>query len=212
MFTLIFKDLLIEKKIIALSTIYVFFMVFAYQGVQEGMFSAIVVALSYLLVQTACAYDEKNKTDIMLNSLPVKRFHIVLARYFSAFVALIIGTIEYSIIKIIIEALMIPINVYPISLSEFLGGFTALALLSSIYFPFYFKIGYIKAKMLNMILFLLVFFGIGGLSYILKAGYPIPFIESLTELQFSILLSAAVFIIMILSFLLSLHFYNKRDF
>lgn len=49
------------------------------------------VAISYMLVLSANANDEKNKSEIILNSLPISRSKIVFAKYLAVAVYIVLG-------------------------------------------------------------------------------------------------------------------------
>ena len=48
-------------------------MLVSFQGIGEIMFTVSVGAFTYSLAMTACAYEDINKSNIMLNSLPLKK-------------------------------------------------------------------------------------------------------------------------------------------
>lgn len=83
MLNLVMKDIIVQKKSIAFAVLYIFFFIVAFQSVGEMTFTCAITAFSYILVMGGFAYDDKNKADIMLNSLPLKRYNIVLAKYIS---------------------------------------------------------------------------------------------------------------------------------
>ncbi|RYD05856.1 hypothetical protein N752_08150 [Desulforamulus aquiferis] len=70
MYYLILKDLLIQKKIIALSIAYVIFFIIAMQGTGFVMYATAITALTYMLVMTSCAYDEKTGLTLCLIVYP----------------------------------------------------------------------------------------------------------------------------------------------
>jgi ABC-2 type transport system permease protein len=62
-----------------------------------------VIAFSYIMIQSACAYDDKNKSDVLLKQPAVKRGTIVIARYISTFVFAAISIVYYIILSGIVR-------------------------------------------------------------------------------------------------------------
>ena len=73
MLRLVIKDILIQKKTFYWCTYLFDICYFAFQGLEGNAYTAAIVAFSYLMVMGAFSHDDKNKSDIMLNSLPIKR-------------------------------------------------------------------------------------------------------------------------------------------
>lgn len=144
MYNLILKDILIQKKIILLSFAYIVFFAIAMQGAGMVMYPTALTAITYMLVLTSCAYDEKNKADVMLNSLPLKRANIVLAKYLSIIVYIVIGTVAYWLITTLIALIGLPVKVHPISLEGLAGGLFAIGLINGVFYPFTLNLAILK--------------------------------------------------------------------
>ena len=146
MFSLILKDILIQKRMILFVSLYIVFMLLVFTGIDNEavMFTISSVVVTYMLTLTACAIDDKNKSDIMLNSLPISRAKIVGARYLASFIFLIFGLVYYTVITALIRLLNLPIKVYPINVEGILGALFAITLINSIYLPIFFRFGYVK--------------------------------------------------------------------
>lgn len=219
MFNLILKDILIQKRTFFLGIVYIMIMILSFQQVGSPMFSASVIAFSYIMVQSACAYDDKNKSDILLNSLPLNRNTIVIARYLSTFIFAAITVVYYILLTGIIKILELPFKVYPVSLEGTIGTLFALILVSGIYFPIFFKVGYIKSKIVNFVLFFGVFIGSGILVPELiknknKAFFQgiLQFLSNQSDMQIAIEIFAIMILLLIISYMFSLKFYRKREF
>jgi len=219
MYNLIVKDILVQKKRVVFSFVYILIILFAFQGLGEAMFSAGVVACTYMLLMTACAYEDKNKTDVMLNSLPLKKSTIILAKYISVFLYFVLATAAYLIFQYIIDRMGFSIEIYSLTLENFVGGLVAVSLLSGIYLPVFFKVGYIKSKVLNFILFFCFFFGISFLIDILGKFKNGILLENITEFfqytgdaVIAAIILALVFIFMSISYYISLKLYRRREF
>ena len=168
---------------------------------------------------TSCAYEDKNKSDIMLNSLPIKKANIVAAKYMSVFVYLAMGVIAYTLFTKIIIVAQIPLKTYPITLEAFIGGFVAVSFMTGIWLPIYFKFGYMKLRVLNFVLFFLFFFGTSYLTKFFKEKQNsqwvqdiINFLNSQGNIRIALIIATMVIIFLIISYGLSVRFYSKREF
>ncbi len=218
MFSLIAKDILVQKKQLPLSFAYILLIVFAFQSVGNAMFAVSVVAFTYMMIMTSCAYEDKNKADIMLNSLPMKRSSIVLAKYLSVLVFFIMGTAAYAILTLVLSLSGAPIKPGPLSLESFIGGFAGVSLLSGLFLPVFFKLGYIKSKIYNFILFFIFFFGISTLSGILENQESdwmkdmVHFIQTKSDALIAVLLLSVILVFLIISYNVAAWFYKQREF
>lgn len=219
MYNLILKDILIQKKMILLSFLYVVFFIIAMQGAGLVIYPMAVTALTYMLVLTSCAYDDKNKADVMLNSLPLKRYNIVLAKYLSIFVYIAIGTIVYYVTTTLVYLTGLPVKTSPISLEGLAGTVLSIIFLNSIYYPFYFKLGYVKSRFVSLILFFSVFFGLTNALTYIYANRDVAWVKSIekylqpkSDIEIMAIISGFVLVIWAASFLLSLKAYQNRDF
>ncbi len=214
MFNLIMKDILIQKKIFIMAMLYLVFFVFVFQSMEGSMFTVAIVAFVYLLVSGTFAYDDKSKSDIMLNSLPIKRRDIVMAKYISLLVYMILGTIAFSIISYIIMILDLPLKTYPITIEAIIAAFFSISFINSILFPLMFKLGYTKAKFANMLLLFAFFFGVPMLinnnSTLFSEVLDVIKNQSGTMIGFAIV--ALSMIILSASYMLSIKLYKQRQF
>ena len=218
MFNLILKDMLIQKRNFLFGIVYLLIMVLAFQQIGSSMFVASVIPLSFIMVQSACAYDDKNKSDVLLNSLPLNRSTIVIARYISTFVFAAISIVYYILISGIAKVLELPFKIYPVSLEGIIGALFALVLVSGIYFPIFFKVGYIKSKIVNFALFFGVFFGVGMLVSELMENKNSAFIQGAihffsnqSDMQIIVEIFVMMILLLIISYMFSLKFYRNRE-
>ena len=218
MYNLVLKDLLIQKKNLLFGAAYTVFFILFMQHIGFVVFPTALTILSYMLVGTACANDDKNKADVMLNSLPIKRSNIVFAKYISIFIYTTLGIIIYLAAITLISLIGLPIHIYPISVEGLAGALFSIILLNSIYFPFYFKYGYIKSRFLNYFLFFTFFFGsmsmVGFITkhrntfWVKNISY---FFNSLNNIEILVLTVGSILVILALSFEISLKVYKNRD-
>lgn len=214
MYSLILKDLLLQKKTFIFAFVYIPVMILFFG---EWGDVVAIAAMVYIMVQTACAYDDKNKGDVLLNSLPLRRFWIVGERYLSTAVFFVIILIIYWLSYSMLSFLPLPVTPAKMDVSKLIGAFFSLILLTMFYYPVYFKFGYMKSRLVNLV----IFFGIfgGGMWLAAMKDEIENFINTLTVMlnigsEMAIILMLAVFIVflIIISFALSLKFYNGRDF
>lgn len=221
MYSLIFKDLLLSKKIIPFAAIYGFFMILLFEDNMDlgnTAFISGIVAVSYMLSIRALAYEDINKSEIMLLSLPVSRNKVVLAKYLSVIVYGLIGVLSYLIGVSIIYILNLPINVVAITFESIIGAIFALGIMFSVTFPLFFKYGYVKSKFFAMFIFLAVFFGVSNLINLFNIGkldsinVIIAYVSTLSDRAIWIILLIITFLIVTISYNVSVKIYKSREF
>ncbi len=219
MLNLIMKDILIQKKQAVFSLFYILIIIFAFQSMEVGTFAAGVVAFTYMMVMTSCAYEDKNKADIMLNSLPIKRNYIVYIKYVSVAVFFLVGTLAYVVFTSILKVIRFPIEINPLTIEEFIGGVVAVSIVSGIYLPAFFKVGYIKSKVLCLFLFIGFFFSVSFIANFLKeflnsdaiVGFT-NFIQLQSDGAIALIITAIAILFMAVSYFVSVMFYKRREF
>ncbi|HBV88589.1 MAG: ABC-2 transporter permease [Desulfosporosinus sp.] len=223
MYKLLLKDFLLLKKVLWFPFIYAFGMSVAFSDTYAGALSASTIGVSYMLMIQACARDEKNKSELMLNSLPIRRRDIVLAKYLSIIPYAIIGILAYLLTQGIIYVTGFPITLSNLSFEVVFGVHIAIIGMISIYFPIYFKLGYLRSNIVATILFLGGFFltialirnGLRGIysPYTQNALNRVGnWVQTQTDWQIISYLIVLMLITLATSFFLSLRFYAKREF
>jgi len=219
MLNLVLKDLLIQKKSVLFAALYIILFVVAFQNMGELMYTTAMIAFTYILVMGGFANDDKNKVDTILNSLPIKRRNIVLCKFLSLFMFLAIGTATYLAVYFIFPVLGIPANVYPITLESFVGGLLAVSILNGIYFPLFFKLGYTRARVINLVIFFSVFFGVPSLvNFIVRTQdiemfYRIvDFFERQSDIVIALTLLLLSSVLLLVSYVISVQLYKRREF
>lgn len=215
MYNLIVKDILAQKKqfIFALLLSAFYILMFSKIGM-ASIWSFFIIP--YVSILTAINIDEKDKAEPMLVSLPIDRSLIVRARYISVFIYAAIGAIEYVLMETAVDILKISIELKPITLDILFISILGLAICYGILFPITYKFGYGAGRILNFIMFFLVFFGINNVMASVKkytaSKSIIDFLSSLSrgDILTGILISALV--IYTLSYFLSVKLYRSREF
>ena len=160
------------------------------------------------------AWDDKNKCEIMLNSLPVKRQTIVVAKYATALLFTLLAFLEFSILTFIIKAAHLPINTAAINAETIVGTFFAAILLISLSLPFNFRFGYMKARLLNIVL-LIVAFAIPSLLFAYLPTVHLPFADFFRSLSEGAVIAGIIgsgLLLLIFSILISIKLYADREF
>lgn len=219
MLNLILKDLLIQKKTLGFLGLYIIIFSIAFQSVGSGAFTGIVIAVTYQLVVTASSLEEKAGSDIILNSLPISRGKIVAAKYLSVILYGLMAVLGYVIYSSILSLVPISVSVPPITPESLAAAFAGIMVMNSIYYPVYFKTGFIRARIISFILFFAFFFGLMTLFEAAsgKSSNAIfqaiaEFFNSVDKTQFSLMIIGGALLFMLASFGLSVKLYKGREF
>ncbi|WP_313800236.1 ABC-2 transporter permease [Cytobacillus sp.] len=218
MYHLIKKDILMQKKALKLSVLLIIFFTITLSNMGPAGLTVGVLAISYQLVLGASALEDKNKSDVILISLPIKRTTIVLSKYVSIYIYAAYAALGFYLIYLITSLLNLPLDI-PFNFSGFIGAIIAVTLFCSIAFPLIFKYGFLKAKMANLfIFFVFVFGGTGLVSYLnknnklLMSQDIISFFRNSSDIELLLILAVPLVLILICSYNISLAFYKKREF
>ncbi|HHW06189.1 MAG TPA: ABC-2 transporter permease [Clostridia bacterium] len=158
MLTLVYKDLVCQKRNLWLVFAYAVLMHLAFFSLSDyGAYLAGAVAITYNLVTGQCAQEENSKADILINSLPVGRDTVVKAKYLAACAFTLLGLFASALVGSLIHYLGFDKSPADLHILVLMGAVSVF--LWSVFYPVYFKFGYIKARYYNLILFLLVMFG-----------------------------------------------------
>lgn len=219
MLNLIIKDLIIQRKMLLFGFIYVLAFMFAFRTGESAVYTAGVFAVVLMLVQTPCAHDDKCHADKMLNSLPVSRAFIVTAKYLSVAVYLAVGSVQYMAVYGLVRLTGVPMDVYPVTFVAFIGLLFVSAVFSSVYYPIFFRFGYMKTRYLSLFLFAGLFSAGSAVVLSMKGEDSLPFGNSLSNFAATqpgwLLVCGIMGIILALtlaSWGLSVRFYGRRDF
>ncbi|NLL17994.1 MAG: ABC-2 transporter permease [Clostridia bacterium] len=217
MLTLVLKDILTQKKKLWLIVFYgVFMHVALYSLGDAGAYGSATVGITYIFVLGACAHDDKNRSEILLNSLPISRNSLVMAKYLTSLWFLAIGLIASTLVGTVAHFTGLDRGLVD---SETLGIMVFIGLLLvSFYYPVYFLFGYLKARYYHTLLFILAIF-VPGLLATMANRVGLPgwlgyFLEWLNHSHGTMALGfiGAGLLLFIISLFISLKFYQKREF
>jgi len=174
MINLIIKDFKIIKKIIIFGVIYAFIIAFiGTKNVQEGILNQgfsmfYTIFMTYFSIVTANGYDEKNKANYCIRSLPISSGDIVISKYLAVAAYTIF---YYSIfgIAILISNGVLSANSTAFDYKIFAVTLIISMLVFGIQYPFYFKYGAKFLQYFRTIGFLLIFIVPNILTKIIKS-------------------------------------------
>ena len=221
MLNLIKKDFLLQKKSIYFAIGYAIFIFIAFQDPVFANFKYIMssTAISYIIIMTAAAHEEKNNSDIILNSLPVSRKTIIRSRYLMFLASIVLTLLLTGIIGFLFSLAGLPENQPLISFADISSVLISVSLLSGIYYPLFVKFGSRYMRIFNSFLFLAIFFTPSFLaSYIMEnksQQWVREIVEKATAVPetgyyvFALILSACILSI---SYLITLRLYENKDF
>lgn len=208
MFSLLKKEIVIQKKILIFS----FPIVILYLAIlplQTISLFPIATLLSFFFIINANDIDEKNKSNVLLNSLPISREQIVAAKYISVFVFALISIIIANASGLFLKILDPTNQINWINIEDVLRTFCILGGVMTLYYPLYFKFG--GKSMLILLITILVssaFVVSVIVSTIGGAHTPILYILDIPQSYLALLIC----ILFYLSFQLSLRIYRNKDF
>lgn len=201
---------------------FIIFIVVAFIMINSSGTSAsaigILMMYSTLYVTYPFAVGEKNGIDGLYTTLSIKRNTVVLGRYLFAFtISIFSGIFAYISTYIILTILQKNFNAWESFITTIIM-FLVYSTLQAIQLPIFFKLGYTKAKFLAYLPF--IGLPLAALLFVnsLKNKIPLEKVTSFFEWfvanpPFAIIFGAIIwFIIMFISYQISLSYYKRRDF
>ena len=160
MYSLVLKDLLIQKKMFRFLFLYGIFILIAFNNeVFAGMTYVMgAVAGAYMLLQGACAYEAKGNSEMVLNSFPLSREEIVRSRYLSVFVFTLLSLAIIGLLGTVMKLCGLPFPQRYVNWFDLAVVLISMMFMATIYLPLFFKYGYIQSRIFNVIMFMLIFF------------------------------------------------------
>ena len=203
MISLIKKDFKLSFKINLFVIIYALFISAVGVYLNEPLVSNLLYAVSIVVLTFATViftngYDDKNKSEIILNSLPLDRRNIVRSKY--------------------IILILIRLNVVDgggsVSLQSIIAAVNIVLLFYTIYYPFYFKLGE-GLRSFNAILWVFVMLGPTMLGRGMAALYKRGLLDRLMNVdldKINFYLLGIVLVLYYISLQISKRIYGKREF
>ncbi|WP_416197145.1 MAG: ABC-2 family transporter protein [Sporanaerobacter sp.] len=217
MFNLVKKDLKLSTKINIFAVVYAMFISAMGMNLPVDlpvniMYILGIINFVFVSVIYSIGYDDKNKSEVVLNSFPIDRVDIVRGKYVTLIIFILISVFTLLFTNAI-EALGLKSAGRPADIWDIVAAMSLLLVFYSIYYPLYFKLG--DLRMFNSILWMLVFVGptiLGKIGRKLESKGLLKGMASLNIRQ--ITLFAFIFSILIyyISLQISKKLYMTREF
>lgn len=210
---LIKKDLLMARgNIKTLSIIVIVFALMSLNG--DASFAYIATYLCVVLMMSTFSYDEFNKSDAYIQTLPKGKTNAVKAKYVTTFILVLFATVFSISIAVISAMLSNSLDILGILLYSF-GNLMGVMTVMAIFYPIIYKFGIEKSR---IIIFVFVFFIVGVSMMFSHFGLHIhlPSIPSNVSKIFEnygdILVLITSIIVLISSYNISKKIYSKKEF
>ena len=105
---------------------------------------------------SVCSYEGFYKMERLFASLPIRRAEMVYARYASSMLAVVNAVALSAIFGALLKILNIRPDAQTMSLADATMAFIASSFLIFGYLPVYFKLGYLRSRLFNLIFFALL--------------------------------------------------------
>lgn len=211
MLGLIKKDLLMIKGNI--KTVIMMLLVFSVISLSDGSSNLIFIPafISTMLMLSTFSYDEYNKTDAYIISLPNGKQNTVIAKYITTILVVVVSLILSFILSYLIATRQNNLDLNEIIMTT-LGCGAGIIILISVLYPLIYKLGIEKGR----IGIFIIAFGITGLgSILLKSGVSIKMPTNIVTFFDSygmIIIPLIILIILFISYRISTHIYSKKEF
>ncbi len=212
MLNLVKKDLKLSKKINIFAVIYALFI--ATMGltmpdhpVANILYVLGMVILIFISVIYTNGYDDKYKSEIILNSFPIDRKDIVRGKYISLIIYIIIGCSAVLIFTNIILKIGIITNGRSANIWNAIFAANISLIFYSIYYPFYFKLGE-GLRSFNTILWILMTVGPAIIGKSFKKLEEIGYLEKILSIDIN-KINLYLFIFSLMMFYVSLQISKK---
>lgn len=179
------------------------------------------VAVSHMMFMTAVSLDERNRSDIMLVSLPIKRNKIILEKYLLVLSTGLIGIGIMGFLGGLVKISgLVPVSRF-INTNDIFLSLASIVLLSSVYYPLYLKLGYKYSRVINMLFFMIFFFIPSWITEYTTSNVDFndPAVQNIIEIFLAtptILINGGLLLIALIlaliSYLISVRIYTNKEF
>jgi len=220
MWNLLIKDFVVQKTNIKFILIYALVgnLLFASSG--GGAYIMIPMMISYVYLLGGLAHDDKNNSEFLLNSLPVSRDSIVYAKYLSVIIFSAIAIVLTMGGIFIMSSIGVGKMTGNMGIEDIVGFLFGIMIFMAISFPLYFKYGYAKLRYLNVGIFMLFLIGPIIIKFLkdninLNNSFMLSMrakLLSLSDTQIGVIIICMALLIYLLSLVISLNIYKKKEF
>ncbi len=202
---LVLKDIVLQRKLGFAYLICLFFLAIVDFHSDSFLmtFSMFIPVLGIMLLMS---YENKNKSEMLVNSLPLQRKEIVIAKYIFVSILVTLGGF-FSLVISLIQLQNENTTAFMLW-GEILGGITGGLVYSIIVLPIEFSVGYSSAKQIAP--FIGIAFGYLSGLIVSKVWLDVENVWS-TSLVVNICFVAGLLLVYVMSMFFSIHLYNERD-
>ncbi|AAT62838.1 ABC transporter permease [Bacillus thuringiensis] len=202
---LILKDMMLQRKLSFVYLICLFFLSIV-DFRSDSFLMTFIMFIPVLGMMLSMSYEDRNKSEMIINSLPFQRKEIVIAKYIFVSILVTLGGV-FSLVVSLIQLQNENTTAFMLW-GEILGGITGGLVYSIIVLPIEFSVGYSSAKQIAP------FIGIafGYLSGLIVSNVWLD-VENVwnTSLVVNSCFIAGLLLLYVMSMLLSINLYNERD-
>lgn len=219
MFNLIKKDFILSRKINIFVVVYALFIAAMGLVMPDPLVSTFLYVLGmltliFITVIYTNGYDDKYKSEIVLNSLPIDKENIVRAKYMTLILFIIMSCSAVLIFTNIILKLGVVNTGKGASIWNVIFATNISLIFYSIYYPIYFKVGE-GLKSFNTILWVLMVIGPSVLDKLMKGLNTTGYLEKIIAIDIN-RINIYVLIISLFMFYMSMKIsekiYRTREF
>ena len=212
---LILKDFLILRKTLRTYLLFLaVYVVLAFSGVWSPEFvSGFIMVMIAVLPMNVFAYDQQAKWDTYGLALPVGRTKTVAARYLCVLILCLSTVVLECVFGAVLFAAGKLEDVGEYLFSGAVCGLMA-ALVNAILLPFLYKFGPERARIVLIGVVGIIFAALAAVFVVIPKGDGVVWLETLSELQTAaipVIGLLAGLVLLAVSFLLSRHFYGRKD-
>jgi ABC-type transport system involved in multi-copper enzyme maturation permease subunit len=217
---LIKKELILQKKMFIFGLLYSIFLfiVFSSNDFRDFAYSMAAIGIAYITIIGIAQSEYKNNSDIIINSLPTTRREIVAAKYLSVVTCTVIALLIVGAVGIPFSLMPAPFDYRLLNGVDIITTIVCVLLLAALSLPIYFWTGAPWIRVVNIVIFLLIFFAPAQIAEFAVNNHQSPTIAAITQLinyqswQLALGGMAVMLVLMTVSYYISFCIYMKKDF
>ncbi|SME08537.1 ABC-2 family transporter protein [Bacillus mobilis] len=202
---LVLKDMMLQIKLSFVYLICLFFLAIV-DFRSDSFLMTFIMFIPVLGMMLSMSYENRNKSEMIINSLPFQRKEIVIAKYIFVSILVTLGGV-FSLVVSLIQLQNENTTVFMLW-GEILGGITGGLVYSMIVLPIEFSVGYSSAKQIAP--FIGIAFGYLSGLIVSKVWLDIENVWN-TSLVVNSCFIAGLLLLYVMSMFFSIHLYNERD-
>ncbi|HDR4422199.1 TPA: ABC-2 transporter permease [Bacillus cereus] len=202
---LVLKDMMLQRKLSFVYLICLFFLAIV-DFRSDSFLMTFIMFIPVLGMMLSMSYENRNKSEMIINSLPFQRKEIVIAKYIFVSTLVTLGGV-FSLVVSLIQLQNENTTVFMLW-GEILGGITGGLVYSIIVLPIEFSVGYSNAKQIAP--FIGIAFGYLSGLIVSKVWLDVENVWN-TSLVVNSCFIAGLLLLYVMSMFFSIHLYNERD-